>query len=326
MHIHSRIAALRNDPVSQRQLQVAVDAAHSEWREHPPVAAILHDLEAYGEGKALGELERLSPLVSDHSIALTWVEGWTAHFTRCLAANPLALMPMRQNRSESFSSLQLATCAGAAISLAVYEPRESPLKPRSALFTDVEQHEIVLAGAAEGVVHRIHSEARQGAELNSEFHEWSSGSRILLSGANETRQVLEVEQTLLVLQLIRAPERPGLTREYALGTGKLLMQSSGGKRVSQQEMAMAVLSAMDRSDAAPAIADLGRSGPEHRRWEAVRHTLALDTLEGMRLLEKIAQDRDDPLLRQALELESQLKSAYPQLANDIRAEQQPCPM
>ena len=326
MHIDPRIAALRNDPVSQRQLQVVVDAARSEWRKHPQVAAILHDLEAYGKGKTLGELERLSRLLTDYSTASVWVEGWTAHFTRCLATNPLALMPMRQNRSDGFSSLQLATCAGAAISLAVYEPRESPLKPRSALFTDVEQHEIVLVGAAKGVVHRIHSEACRSAKINSQFHDWSSGSRIVLSGANETRQVLEVKQTLLVLQLIRTPERPGLTREYALGTGTLLMQSSGEKRVSQDEMAMAVLSAMDRSDAAPAIADLGRSGPKHRRWEAVRHSLALDTLEGMRLLEEIAQDRDDPLQRQALELESQLKTTYPQLANAARAEQQPCPM
>ncbi len=176
------------------------------------------------------------------------------------------------------------------------------------------------------MLHRVHPGSNRNAEIKSQYHEWTSGSRILLSGANETRQVLEVKQTLLVLQLIRAPEHPGLTREYALGTGKLLMQSSGEKRVSQQEMAMAVLSAMDRSDAAPAIADLGRSGPEHRRWEAVRHTLALDTLEGMRLLEEIAQDRDDPLQRQALELESQLKTIYPQLANAMRAEQQPCPM
>lgn len=148
-----------------------------------------------------------------------------------------------------------------------------------------------------------------------------AGSRLATVGGDSARQIGRVAGRLVILQLTRLPDRPGLTREYAILSGELLMQSSGDKRASQCEMAMAVLGAMDCRDAAGAIEEMARSGPDHLRWEALRHTLALDSRRGMRLAEAIAGEADDPLAESARRLHAQLLAAHPQLAD----REAPCP-
>ena len=128
-----------------------------------------------------------------------------------------------------------------------------------------------------------------------------------------------------VLQLQRSAKKPTPTREYCLKTGALLRQTSGEKSSSQQELAMAVLAAMQRRDAAPVIAKLSETGPDHRRWEAVRQSLGLDPVTGFEALQKIARTETDSLHEHARMVQTQLIEAHPQLAALNRQKETQCP-
>ena len=217
--------------------------------------------------------------------------------------------------------MQLASEGGAALSLAVYEEKADFAPPRRAVFSDRELHELVLAGSGEASIHHVLGGQGARVRIESEKRTLGAGSRLATVGGNSARQIGRVAGRLVMLQLTRVPDRPGLTREYAIPSGELLMQSSGDKSASQCEMAMAVLGAMERRDAAGAIADLALSGPDHLRWEALRHTLALDSRRGMRLVEAIAGEAGDPLAEPAKLLHAELLASHPQLAES----EAPCP-
>ena len=131
MRIDPTIEALRSDPASQRRLQDAVAEAQADWRARADVKAVLRDLDRFGQGADVSELPNLKRLIDDHGFALEWVSAWAGHWTQCLAANPLALMPMSHHRAEAFSSIQIAASGRAAISLAVYEQRAKAIEPAS---------------------------------------------------------------------------------------------------------------------------------------------------------------------------------------------------
>lgn len=79
-------------------------------------------------------------------------------------------------------------------------------------------------------------------------------------------------------------------------------------------MAMAVLGAMGRADAVPAMLEQSRTAPVQLRWEALRHAIALETTIGFNRLEEVAADASDPLSDHAGRVRQQLLAAYPQLA------------
>nr|WP_298896880.1 hypothetical protein [uncultured Altererythrobacter sp.] len=174
-------------------------------------------------------------------------------------------------------------------------------------------HDLILAGQGEARFHQLRANGMKAAIKTRRFS-LSAGSRIASIGNHQARQFDRVSGQLLVLQLSRIPKSPDVTCEYSLESGQLLLQSSGDKRASQQEMAMAVLSAMGRSDAAPILANMIKTGPDHLRWEAMRHALALDTEAGLRALIEIANSTGESLAGPANRLLAQLQTSYPQLA------------
>lgn len=314
MQIRPEIAALRGDKATQARLRDAMDVAQSGWSARPHVASLLSDLRLYAAGAELGSLGRLSELLGSLEHAEEFVGQWCRDFLGPLCREPLAQVPLRHHYSPSFATMQLAREGAAALSLAVYEEKVDCAPPRSAVFSDRELRELVLAGSGEASIHHVRVGHEARVRIESEKRTLGAGSRLETVGGDSVRQIERVAGRLVMLQLTHVAEQPGLTREYAIPSGKLLMQSSGDKRSSQCEMAMAVLGAMERRDAAGAIADLAHSGPDHLRWEALRHTLALDSRRGMRLAEAIAGEAGDPLAEPARQLHAQLLAAHPQLA------------
>lgn len=319
MNIDPSIVALRSDRALQRRLQIAMEAARDKWFGEAPTAAVIEDLEQYSAGAGLTGLPHLSALVGSHDRATHFVRRWCETMTEAVRLNPLGQVPFRYNCSAGYSAIRLATSGRASLSLLAYEERTDVAEPTSACFVAHDLHEIVLAGSAAGLVHNME---RGIPRPISRRVEWSAGDRIVTCGTNETRQVISVSGRFSLLQLAREEAGAPPTREVALDSGRILHRSCGDKRDSQTEMALAVLGAMRRQDAVPAMEAISAGGPPHLRWQAVRHTIALNPQHGFAALLRIAKTPDDELFVPAGELRNQLASAYPQL---LEQEFEPCP-
>lgn len=312
MIVDPAIAALRSDKASQQLLRAEMERCHAVWCADNHT--VLCELEKYGQGGDLEGLDCLSAMVRQHEHAHSFVDQWQSVFSRVLTRFPLAQLPHQHHYSDGFANLQIASSGGAALSLLVYEERPSATRAQSAVFADRELHEIVLSGVGEASYYDLNDDPC-GRSIASRVSCLSPDVVMSTIGETQSRQIDSVVGRLAILQLSRVPPRPKMTQEFALPSGQLLKQSSGDKRASQHEMAMAVLAAMGRTDAAPACARLSRSGPMHLRWEALRHALALDFARGWTELCHIAAASEDALSGQARTLRRQLCESYPQLAD-----------
>ncbi|QIG53339.1 hypothetical protein G6N82_03505 [Altererythrobacter sp. BO-6] len=313
MRIDPRIAALRGDRAAQRRSRQAMAETRQRWLALDGTSAILAEFRRFAGGEDVDRLPVLGELFRSVGKAQDFVADWSAGLVATLREHPLAQIPARHHHAGGYSMVQIAAERGAALAVSSYARIDAPAEARSAVFSDRVQHEIVLAGAGAGRIFRIAEDRTTSAAIDAEACDWQVGDRITIEGEAMCRQVESVHGRLVTLQLTRVPEQPEPTREFAYPGGELLMQSSGDKRASQHEMAIAVLGAMGRTDAAAAIGRHARKGHDHTRWEALRHTLALDPQLGFTLLSDIARSAGDPLSAAAAQLAAQLRQAYPQL-------------
>lgn len=314
--------ALRSNPAVQRRVKQASSDALSRWRADPAVKAIQQDLGRFAEGEMLEELPQLSQLMHSQAAAHGFVECWAGNFLGVLAVEPLAQIPFQHNYSGGFAMMQLANAGKAALSLVCYEQKATESSPEAAHFSDCERHELVLAGMGKARLHQIRDEGSRHAVIETNMIELEPGRVLSTMSRCVTRDIYGVRGRLLMLQLHRQPANCSPTRDFTLPDGNLLHQASGTKRDSQCEMAMAVLGAMGRADAVPAMLALSRTGTSQLRWEAMRHALALETASGFDRLAEVAQDSVDPLAPHASQVHAQLLETYPQLSEQ---EKIPCP-
>ncbi|WP_428027574.1 hypothetical protein [Altererythrobacter sp.] len=329
MRIDPQLKALRSDRASQRRIQAEMDSAKAAWRKLPSTAKILAQIQGYAGGESLDRLDGLAELLRNADAANGFVAAWTKCMARVLRRNPLGQIPFQQSSSPGFVIMQIVANGPVSLSLLSYAPRPGSGVPSSASFADREQDEIVLAGAAKGWMHGIADLTKDKAKLATSEHDWSAGDCIRTVAQTQSRQIFEVEGHFTLLQLVRHASDPRPTREYALDTGALIHQACADKRTSQAEMALAVLGEMRRRDALPAIADLAKCGPDHLRWEAVRHALALDPIKGVSLLSEIAGAPHDELRIPASRLLAKLADAHPQLfpsPQSFGESRTPCPV
>ena len=73
------------------------------------------------------------------------------------------------------------------------------------------------------------------------------------------------------------------------------------------------------------IAKLSETGPDHRRWEAVRQALGLDPVTGFEALLKIVHSETDSLREHAHMVRAQLIESHPQLAELKHRKDALCP-
>lgn len=314
MLIKPEIEALHSNPAVQRRVAQAVAGASQMWRDDPAFKDVRRGLESYSCGGALQDTPLLARLMQCHTVAQEFVARWSGLFLETLAQQPLAQIPFQHNYSGGFATMQLASAGNAALSLVCYEQRVEERVPEAAHFADCEQHEMVLAGTGRARLHRIRQEGQKSAAIDTEIAPLRPGECLATESRKAARSIFDVHGRLLMLQLTRQPADPAPTREYVLCDGRLLHQASGTKRDSLCEMAMAVLGAMGRVDAVPAMLAQSQSGPTELRWEALRHAIALETISGFKRLCEVAGDAADPLSGHAGRVRQQLLASYPQLA------------
>jgi hypothetical protein len=310
MRVDPAIAGLR----SELTPQPCTDAALAAWRGSAQGASVAEGLARWDGGAALADLPALAQLLGDHAAAQAFAASMITPLLASLQAEPLAQLPLGHACAPGMTRLRLASHGRTALSLLAVARREQTM-PVSALFEDGEVHEIILAGAGEALVHRLTSE-----RLESETVALAPGTRLVRNGPDTARQITGVTRPLLLLQCVREPANPAPSREIALADGRLLKTISACKRTSQQIMALAVLGALEHRPALPDMARLARDGsaPRDLRWEALRHTLALDAGEGLAVLAAVAGDPADALCGAATALQAQLLASRPELAALIK--------
>lgn len=314
MRIDPQVAALRSDKALQRRLRLMMEDARCEWLKQPFISKIDAELAEYDAGLPLASLHGLSQLLRDHGTAARLVAQWCALFASRMKVEPLAQIPFRHGHSKGLSTIQLIGGSGASLSLLTYEELDSSPSPKSALFADRDQLELVISGTGKAQIHQ-HCRAKHTAIQSVELT-LSPGVRVDSSGPMLTRTISAVEGAMVLLQLTRTPHNPSPSCELRLDDAELLRQASGDKAASACEMGIAVLGAMERSDAAPAIAALIAEGPDHLRWEALRQTLGLNPHIGFAALTRMTRNRADPLNAPAKALHAQLLKSHPRLARE----------
>jgi hypothetical protein len=320
MRVDASIAALRRDRPSQRRLQILAQETRADWLAKPEVAPVASALAQYAQGAALDELPALARIVSDLESGRDFVSCWVEAGIAALGREPLCQIAHRHSCSPGLSTMRLLSAGGASLTVLAYEQRPEMAHPATASFVDREQRELVLAGKGFVLFHERVGQSSTDERVRSRELHLLAGRTVSLAPLCESRQVLWVEGRMLVLQLARSSHNPRPTCEYRLSDGALVRQASGDKRASQLEMAMAVLGAMHRRDAVPAIARHASHGAPHLRWDALRHIVALDPVRGVSLLGDIASVEHDPLTAPARNLRQDLLARFPQLEAEGNAQ------
>lgn len=311
------LASLRRDPAPQQRDQAAVQLAFKGWASSSAAQPALDELASFGAGAGLADCPHLGAVVTDMAAGRRLLDGLTGPVLRVLESHPLAQVPMRHQYSPGLGLMQLATAGRAALSLVVYEALHDARARvvESVCFAGGDRHEICIAGAAEARFFEITHESPDRAGLTFVRRELTEGVSISLAGPRHAKIVDRPRGRLVVLRLSRTDEQSAPAREYRIADGALLHRASGNRAESRDEMAMAVLGAMERSDAVPAILSRTANASDHLRWQGIRHALALGTGAGFAALSAVAHDGDDPLAGPAVRLRAQLLSQHPVLAN-----------
>lgn len=312
MHAGMALQALRGDETAQRQAQAAMERLVATWRASEMTRVIERELAEYGHGKALCDCPSLEALVSDAGLAGKLIAPLVQAVLGFLDGHPVTHVPFRHRYADGLATVQLAEVRSAALVLLAYDETSGDAQPETVSFSDVERHELVLAGAADLRIAELMAEQGHRAAIDCEPRRVVAGETMVF-GANESRIIERVHGRMVVLRLARSPLEPDPSRAFRLADGELIHRASGDRLESQLEMAIALLRCMERSDAAPLVCELTREGSDHFRWQALRECLALDTSQGFSALGRIAGDPADPLATHAASLRSSLIETYPQL-------------
>ena len=313
---------VRSQAIGAMSSQSVVERLRDQWRG-PPVAQLLESLEAYAGGNPLDDCAILAECLTSTATAQRLLSPLIDSLCSALREHPFAHVPLRHRFARGVSVLELVRSAGASMSLVVYETAafEGKEAAHSIAFADEERHELCLSGAGNGRIATVVGEREDRVVLDVRSFAIEPQS-MLAFDCSSSRIIDRVDGHLAMLRLARLPQSPGLTREFRLSDGRLLHCASGCRRDSRDEMAVALLGRMNRRDAAEPLAAIAcGKGAEHLRWQAVRNSLALDSLVGFAALEVLVGKDGDELSVPAAKLYRQLVEQYPELA---RTEKQPC--
>ncbi len=318
MRLDPQLCALRHDPAPLLRGAGLTGAAAQEWCETE--ADALADLARFGTGVGLGECRGLAALFDENAAAgRALASGALGRMVAALRDAPLAPVPWRHFTNGVLHSLVLALAGRSSLSLAlldgaVWTAARDPRGEGLVSFQPGELHVRVLAGGGAARILRNHSDDPSAARIEVEPLTLQPGAVYRLDGAHEALAIDRIDGSLVTLRLHRKPARASVARQYAFATGALVHQAAGIQEDSRAELAMALLRAMNRRDAAPAFAALARTGEPAARWQALRECLALDSAAGLAELCRASQAPGDPLAEPARALLETLCARDPSFA------------
>ena len=334
MRIHADIAALRRNDTPQRRAQAAMHDAMAQWRDATDAdgldgagsspAAVLADLDRLSRGAHFADCAALARLFADAGAARRFADGYAARMLGVLAENPLGQVATRHHTDGTSAMLLFGRVGEASLMLCSVDGAGFALEaaPEAVAFRPAEIWEVVLAGAARGMVLRIEGVREDGTLVLAREPMLLRPGTILVRDSLREVLLLESVETCLVtlkLQLQRENARTDAggaepVREVELVSGRITHQSAATPVDSRRELMVALLGRMGRADAAPAMSRIAREpGADGLRWQALKECLALDTAQGFAALTAMARDAGDPLAAHAGALRAQLVESWPQL-------------
>lgn len=332
MHLHPELRALRDDDAPQRHAQDAAFAALAAWRESPVAAPVLADIKAFATTRSFVECPALAALFDEESGAAdALIGGFIAAMAATLAAQPLAHLALPHHCDDRISTLLLARAGGVSLLLTARAGERAcaatPPLPTSASFADVESWERVLAGHAAAELVALGSKPAGGdARLTRRPLALAPGTVVGRSGKRQALVLQGIDGVLVTLRLQRRSSHPLPTEERDLASGAVLHRAAGSLRESRQQVAVALLGSMGRSEAVPVLADIAqdRALSDGLRWDALRQCLTLDTAAGFAALTALATHAADALAGPAGALRAHLLETWPQLRQSDTREHAPC--
>lgn len=320
MQLAPEIRALIERPGLLRAQQERHAEALAGWRAGAEGRALLAGFAAFAAGAPLSSQPGLAALFDGSARVGDAVGGLVAALLPALAAAPFGQVPLRHHVGPAATTLMLAREREASLTLFALDGAglAAAGPAASVSFAPAEEWDAVLAGSGSG---RLVELAGAG-NLRPQALRFAPGLALGRDAAREALLVDRAAGTLLFLRLRRVTALNAPVREFALEGGALLHQSEPSATESRHEIAVALLGAMGRKDAAPTLAAIAadRGHGDMLRWQALRQCLALDTLAGFRALARLACEADDCLAAPAGALRAQLIERHPVLAGI-----EPCP-
>lgn len=327
MRIDPQLAALRSDPAPLLRGAGLTGAAAQEWGEAQ--AQELADLARFGAGAGLGECPGLAALFGgDAAAGRTIASEGLRRMIAALRDAPLAPVPWRHFTNGVLHSLVLALAGRGSLSLALLDgaawtAARDPRGEGLVSFQPGELHVRVLAGCGAARILHNRSDDPRAARIEAETLTLQPGEVYRLDSAHEALALDRIDGALVTLRLHRKPPptdiAASIARQYEIASGALVHQAAGLQDDSRAELAMALLRAMGRRDAAPAFAAFvrtgARSGDPAARWQALRECLALDSAVGLEELCRVAEAPGDALATPARALLETLCARDPAFAS-----------
>ena len=308
------LITLRGDDTQQRSAQQALHLAFAQWRAGPAWAKLIAEIGQYARSGELAGCKALESLFGDDGTSAKELScDFVAMVAEAITGSPLGHVPLRHFSDGITSTLQLVRTGNCVLSLCAVTGEGRP-EPETVSFGPNRVHTRILAGRAQADLVECNPADELGVRLKFRGIALAPGVSLDLAGETQALVIRRIDGCLLSLKLQRRDDNALLFREYDLLTGRLAHQSAGNPRDSRIEMMLALLGRMNRADAAPLRAGIAlEQGASSLRWQALRECLALDTLEGFRALNAIADAPNDPLEGPALSLRAQLLEQHPQL-------------
>ncbi|MBH1944564.1 hypothetical protein I5L01_10005 [Erythrobacter sp. YJ-T3-07] len=313
MQVDPQLRDFARDRGAQAAAQDRVLAALAEWQARPQVERVLADCRTLRDTGDFARCGALRALIDDDG-AQEFVAQFIATMLAAWRDQPLAQLPFRHSYAGGQGIVHIHRDGSVTLALVLVEP-DAARAPRTIAFSDCDRREVVLAGQGAAVRYT----RRDGAPPVAQELRLAPGT-VLTGDADHSRAVTALDAPLVLLRVAREPAHSRATREVELATGQIVHRASPSAADGRSELAAALLGAMGRTDAAPALAryacgegGCGQAG-EGARWQALRQALALDTASGFAALCAIAECASDPLAREAAALRHRLCTSYPQLA------------
>ena len=317
MLIRPELQALRSDDAPQRIAQHRLHQILQSWQTTGTGAQVQTELARFHSGEALDQLPVFSALFCPES------DDWRGFLDNLLqpllaqiAAQPLSQSPLRHAVGEGFTSVVLARCGTAALTLQHIDGAALALRQaaQTVSFLPVITWERALAGSVHAIRVGMDERLPDRARLNSSAYEFKAGDVHCRNGQAEALIFRSAPTSFVQLRLQRRTSTCEPVREYRLSDGCLVHQAAGTPRDSRLELTATLLGRMKRRDAAPMLAAMAEEqGSDGLRWQALRECLALDTAVGFRTLSMLAVRGQDPLHRAASALRAKLLEMHPEL-------------
>ncbi len=256
MLIRPELQALRSDDAPQRIAQHNLHQILQSWQTTGTGAQVQSELARFHAGEALDRLAVFSALFCpDSDDWRSFLDSLLKPLMAQIAAQPLSQSPLRHAVGEGFTSVVLARCGTAALTLQHIDgaalARRQPAQTVS--FLPATTWERALAGSIHAIRVGVEELLPDRARLSCSAYEFKAGDVHCRNGQAEALIFRSAPTSFVQLRLQRRTSTCEPVREYSLADGRLVHLSAGTPRDSRLELTATLLGRMKRRDAAPML-------------------------------------------------------------------------